>query len=258
MKKDIILLITLYVLCLPSARAGGTRVILFDKAHGELFSPSGSHPLDYSIFASLFKSAGYMVRTQNEAITAKSLDGVSVLVMSGAFKELTRFEIGVIVNYIRTGGNVLLLLHVSAPVARLTEQFGIIVSNATVYETEQGSQFDGKPYNFLISRFHPHPIFSGVKAMAVFGSWALLCEGNVAHILATTSSKAFADVTQNNRFDPQDPIQAFGVVASAEKHAGKLLVIADDAAFSNAFIEEADNIRVGRNIVEWLTVASKR
>jgi hypothetical protein len=235
-----------------------TKVVLFDKAHGELFSPSGSHPLDYSMFASLFTKAGYELKTQTGTITGEVLKRVQVFVMSGAFKELQPAEVSALVDYVQRGGSVILLLHVSIPVARLTEQFGIIVSNATVYETEGESQLEGKPYNFTVSRFHPHPIFSGVRKMAVYGSWGLMCEGNIARGLATTSPKAFADVTQNKQFDPEDPVQAFGIVASAEKGMGKILVIADDAVFSNAFINEADNIRVGGNIVEWLTPASKR
>ncbi|MEK9137929.1 MAG: DUF4350 domain-containing protein [Bacteroidota bacterium] len=257
MKEAFFFLWVLQILCVLPGTAAQPRVALFDRAHGELFGPTGSHPLDCSTFASLFKEEGYVIKTQDRAITPDALRGVSVLIISGAFKDLAVSEVDVIERYVRGGGNVIVLLHVSSPVARLTERFGIIVSNATVYETDKEAQIDEKPYNFFVSRFHSHPIVSGVKRMAVYGSWALMCEGKNARLLAMTSPKAYADITGNKKLDPEDPIQAFGIVASSETDAGKVLVVADDTVLSNGFITEVDNIRLARNIVRWLTPAKK-
>lgn len=239
-------------------QAGDPKIVSIDQAHGELFSPQLSRPLDYSHLARLFKKAGSTIRLQEQSVTPEALAGVRLFVVSGAFKEFTSFEIKTITDYVRGGGSLLVLLHVSAPLARLTEQLSIIVSNVVIAERDTTLQINGEPLNFRVRRFQPHPIFSGVHRVAVYGSWGLLAEGHSARTLALTSEKAYADLNKNHRWDPGDPIRSFGIVASVEAQKGKMLVIGDDALFNNMFITEEDNERFATNIIQWLMNAQSR
>lgn len=244
----LLLILTLTVLLY----GGDPKIVLIDEAHGELFSPQLSRPLDYSHLARLFKKAGLTIKLQEQSVTPEALVGVRMFVVSGAFKEFTPFEVRTIMEYIRGGGSLLILLHVSAPLARLTEQLGIIVSNVVIVERDTKLQIAHEPLNFYVNRFQPHPIFSKVRRVAVYGSWGLLAEGRFARTLALTSEKAYADLDKNRRLDPGDPTQSFGIVASAELQKGKILVIGDDALFNNIFITEGDNERFATNIIRWL------
>lgn len=221
---------------------------IFDLSHSEIFSPVKKGPLHYSDFYESLKKSGETVGVNNSKITAKTLEGVKTYIIAGPSKDLGRDEIEALRGFVNSGGNLLVLLHISSPVARLTEPFGIIVSNFVI--AEKTDTIKNQSQDFYVTRFNPHPITNGLKKIAVFGSWGLMAEGP-AKVLASTSDKAWADMNRNRSFDKDEPVQSFGVLAAAGLGNGKIVVVADDAPFANQFIGEAENRQLAENIMKW-------
>jgi len=219
----------------------------FDASHKEIFSASEEGPLNYSTFYRSLKEFGRV--TENaEPVTDLGLSELDVYVIAGPSEEFKMTEIQALVRFVHDGGNLLVLLHVSRPVARLTEAFGITVSNFVVNENRDTVK--GESRDFYVTRFTAHPVTGGLERVAVFGTWGLLAERGGA-VVAETSPEAWADLNRNRAFDEGEPTQAFGIIAAKEYGRGKVVIVADDAPFANAFINVGDNRALVDNVIRW-------
>lgn len=235
----------------PAAAASALNApgrTVFDGSHNEIFSPVNKGELDYSDFADMFKAAGSDVAVSSGSISAQSLEGVRTYVIAGPTKALGMHELDVMRSFVEKGGNLLVLLHISSPVAYLTEDFGILVSNFVLGEQE--GNIDGRAEDFLVTRFTPHPVTKGLKKIAVYGTWGLKAQTKATEV-ATTSDKAWADINRDRKYDEGEPIGKFGIIAVSGVGSGKVVVVADDAPFANRFLGEADNNRLAGNIIGW-------
>lgn len=233
----------------PEVATGPAKVV-FDTSHGEIFSPVKKGPLHYSDFTATIRKTGAKVSMNAEAISLKALEGVDTYIIAGPSKPVSRDEIAALSLFVQDGGNLLVLMHISPPVAQLTESFGILVSNFVIAEHE--GTIKGKSQDFYVAKMIEHPVTAGVGKIAVFGSWGLMAEGE-ASVLASTSEKAWMDLNRNRAFDHGEPIQSYGIVAAANSGAGKVVVVADDAPFANKFMKEAGNRRLAQNIIAWFS-----
>jgi len=230
------------------ARKAARGRTIFDMYHGEIFSPVETGPLNYSSFYEGFKKAGEDVSVSMVKISPESLKGVKTVVFAGPSRELWPDEIEALVRFVHNGGNLLVLLHISSPVARLTEPFGILVSNFVISQPD--NKIDGHSQDFLVKNLKKHPLTKGVKNIAVYGTWGLMTD-NMAKTVAATSPHAWADLNRNRTYDKNEPVQSFGIVGTRELGKGKVVVVADDAPFANRFIDKADNRRFSNNIIRW-------
>lgn len=237
-----------------SAVADRAAKVVFDTSHGEIFSPTKKGPLHYSNFTEGIKKTGATVAMNAEKITTKTLEGVDTYIIAGPSKQVTRDEVAALSLFVQDGGNLLVLMHISPPVALLTESFGILVSNYVIAEHE--NTIKGKPQDFYVAKMTEHPVTNGVGRIAVFGSWGLMTDAD-ASVIASTSEKAWMDLNRNRAFDHGEPIQSFGIVAAANPGAGKVVVVADDAPFANKFMKEAGNRRLAENIIAWFAVKKR-
>lgn len=232
----------------PALKAAASGKTVFDLGHSEIFSPVKEGELNYTIFHDALRQMGTEVGVNKEPITGSTLKGVGTYIIAGPIQPLTHGEVAALETFVKNGGNLLVLLHISFPVAELTSSFGIVVSNFTI--GERTDLIGGKSQDFFVTSFGQHPVTSGVKRIAVYGTWGLMAE-KPAKVVASTSDKAWADVDRNRAFDKGEPVQDFGIVAIAQPGKGKVAVVADDAPFANRFITEADNRRLADNIIEW-------
>ncbi len=230
----------------PAIAAKGRTV--FDASHKEIFSPVKKGTLDYSAFRDMLKASGAAVSVNKDKISSKALEGVGTYIIAGPSEDIGPDEIGALHAFVNKGGNLLVMLHISAPVARLTETFGVVVSNFVV--AEETGNIGAQPQDFYITRFTPHPVTEGLRKISVYGSWGLLVEG-AAKEVAATSDNAWADLNRDRKRDEGEPASKFGVVAVASYGAGKVVVVADDAPFANKFLKEADNTKLAGNIIKW-------
>jgi len=220
---------------------------MFDMAHKEIFSPVKTGELDFSEFAAMLEENG-RVETNTELLTPALLRGVDAYIIAAPSQELTVDDIAVLRSYVRLGGDLLVLVHIAPPIARLSESFGILTSNFIVAEGE--NTIGGEVQDFMVRDFNFHPVTDGLTEVAFYGSWALKAQGQ-GWSVASTSEKAWADLNRNRVKDEGEPTSSFGVVAVSRLGGGKVVVVADDAPFANKFIDEADNRKLADNIIRW-------
>lgn len=228
--------------------AGPNRVV-FDLSHGEVFTPTEAGPLNYSIFYNTFKEQGWDVGISKERISAKALKGVKTYVIAGPMKEVDDAEIEALHIFVKKGGRLIVLLHISTPAAQLCESFGILVTNFVIAEPQDN--IEGASQDFYVTRFVKHPVTDGLSKVAVYGSWGLMSGDHSAKIIARTSDKAWADTNRNRSQEPDEPVQEFGIIGVSEVGKGKVVIVADDAPFANKFINTVDNGRLAENIIGW-------
>lgn len=221
---------------------------LFDLSHSEIFSPVKEGPLNYTSFHDALKQSGEEVGINKERVTPARLARIKTYIIAGPIHPFSSEEISALESFVKKGGNLLVLLHISPAVAQLTNSFGIIVSNFTIGETT--GLIDNKAQDFFVTNFGPHPVTTGVEKLAVYGTWGLMTN-EPAMTVAATTAMAWADMDRNRKFDKGEPQQEFGIVAVTGFGKGKVVVVADDAPFANQFIGQADNRRLAENIIRW-------
>ena len=223
--------------------------ILFDTSHRVIFHPTSDKPLGLKGFTEIFKRMGDKVLIGNKTLKADSLKGVDVLVLPGSMTSYDKSEIDIIEDYVNNGGSLLVLLHIAPPLARVTERFGIVLSNMVI--SEKNNLIDKSSQDFYSRDIRVHPVTEGVKEIALYGTWGLLAEKG-ASILAATTPDAWGDANRNRVYDVNEPMAVIGVVAAAESGRGRIIVVADDAPLANAFLDMGDNRRLATNIASWL------
>ncbi|MFQ5427556.1 MAG: hypothetical protein ACE5EZ_01105 [Thermodesulfobacteriota bacterium] len=222
--------------------------VAFDMAHNEIFSPLKDDKLNYSAFYKGFQEAGGKTSVNERLVAPEVLQDLDTYVIAGPASPFITPEIMALQGFVHDGGSLLVLLHISSPVARLTESFGILVSNFVLSEGE--NLIEGKSQDFFVTDFAPSPVTKGLKKIALFGSWGLMAERG-ALVVARTSDKAWADLNRNRTQEPDEPVQSFGIVAVKEFGAGRVVVVADDAPFANSFETVGDNALLAENIINW-------
>jgi len=227
---------------------------VFDLSHAEIFSPVANGELDYTSFHDMIKAAGVTTAVNTETITPKRLSGVKTYVIAGPAMGFTEQEGAALRNFVKNGGNLLVLTHIAPPVAPITSMFGILISNFVV--AEQNNTIEGRSQDFLVTKFSGHPVTSGLEKIAVYGTWGLMAEPGKetknAAVVAATSEKAWADLNRNRALNEDEPVQEFGIIAVSGLGKGKVVVVADDAPFANKFLGQADNRKLAENIIGWL------
>lgn len=224
--------------------------VYFDVSHRVIFQPDSDKKLGLKRFVSLFEKNGDKVHIKAPNFNAPREARPDVLVLPGSMMAYSPKEINSIEKFVKEGGSLLVLLHISPPLAGVTKRFGIVLSNAVISDTE--NLIDGQSQDFYAKHISPHPVTEGVSSVAVYGTWGLLPEKD-ARVVAATSDNAFADFNRNRVRDKDEPKIKVGVVAISEYGKGKVVVVADDAPLANAFLDKGDNLKLAKNIVSWLT-----
>jgi len=231
-----------------TAKKTASFKVAFDLSHNEIFSPENTGRLHYSTFYKGFKDAGAKAGVNMRTITPEIMKDLDAYVIAGPASPFITPEIIALQGFVHDGGSLLVLLHISAPVARLTESFGIIVSNFVV--SEKKNTIEGRSQDFYVTDISASPVTLGLKKIALYGTWALLPERG-AEAVAKTSKEAWADLNRNRKKDKDEPTDSFAIVAVKKFGSGRVVVVADDAPFANAFINVGDNARLSRNIIKW-------
>lgn len=235
------------------SKAGERPVVLFDEGHGQKFLIEKSGPLDLSNLSELFKQKGLTVKSSSAKISDDVLSGASALVISGPFIPFSVEEIDSIVNFIKRGGRLCIMLHIGQPVVELLHRLEVDVSNGVIRERE--GVIEGETLNFHVTRLADHELNKGLKQFNIYGGWALMNIGDNAGVIAETGPTSWVDLNGNKRFSAGDAVQSFGVAVAGTIGKGRFVVFGDDAIFQNKFLDDV-NILLGKNLVEWLIEGS--
>ena len=251
-------MLTLAVLCAAlgvfGAPAHARTVVLFDEGHGQRFLIGGKGELDLSSFAAIFREAGCEVRSNSGPIDQAALNGVSALIISGAFTPLTSAEIEAIGKFLLKGGRLAVMLHIGQPVQGLLEKMGLQYSRGTVHESE--GTINGRSGDFTVVRFEPHALTNGLARLSTFGCWALKSNGkSSARVIARTGPQSWLDSDNNGVRSSGDLVGTQALAVAGELGAGAYVVFGDDAIFQNRFLK-AYNTEIAKRLARWLAPAA--
>lgn len=236
--------------CALSSIATAAPVILFDEAHKQPFKISGNAPLDLSSLAELYREKGFLVKENGELLSAGTLSTADVLVISGAFLELTKTELAAVIDFIEKGGGLAVMLHIAPPMRNLLHELEVDFTNGTLREVKQ--VIGTNPLDFVVSSFADHPVTTGLGGFSIYGSWALRGTAPNVMTLAQTSKHGWVDLDRNNKPSSADAMQEFAVMVGGELGKGRFVVIGDDALFQNRFLDEA-NKKLAVQMMDWLS-----
>lgn len=229
--------------------AAAAPMVVFDEGHGQRFVAGGDGPLDLSSFGEAIRSQGALVRSHAGPLTDASLEGVSALIISGAFAPFSADEIASVKRFVEAGGALALMLHVGPPMGQVLNAFGIDFSNGVIREHDD--TIEGEPLNFQVGSLLSHPLFDGVDRFELHGGWALVNFDERSQVIASTGPKAWVDLNGDGQPSIGDPVQAFGVVVAGTAGAGRFVAFGDDAIFQNRFLGEANRV-LATNLGRWL------
>ena len=244
------LLILWLLLGVLSPCALAAPVVLFDESHAQQFLIGKSGPLDLSELAKSYRDLGYEVQSAREKLTSEALAAVDVLIISGAFMPLHKDELRAVMDFIKGGGGLAVLLHIAPPVGDLLHELDVDFTNGTLRETN--GVIDGNPLDFWVSSLQPHPVTDGLSGFSIYGAWALLSTASHVKIVAETGERSWVDLDRNNRLSNYDVMQKFGVMAAGELGQGRYVILGDDAVFQNRFYD-SDNRALSTSILKWLS-----
>jgi len=246
--------ISLALLCVIAfltltAAAFAAPVVLFDEAHAQQFLIGKDGPLDLSGLAASYRANGFMVKNSAAPLTETELASVDLLVLSGPFRPLDPGEVAAVLDFIRNGGGLAMMLHIPPPALNLLRQLHVEVANGTLHE--EGAASDGNPLYIKVSRLADHPVTAGLESISVYGCWALRGAADHVETLAETGAHGWVDLDQDRQFTGADAMQSFGVLVAGHLGPGRYVVFGDDALFQNRFFDET-NRRLAINLVNWL------
>ncbi|TYO99219.1 hypothetical protein EDC39_10362 [Geothermobacter ehrlichii] len=239
----------LCLLMLPlSLRAAQKPVVWFDQAHGQAFRIDRQGPLHLTDFARLLIEQGSVAETSRQPLDSGMLDKAEALVLSGAFRPYSEAEIDAVMDFLRRGGRLAVMLHIAPPVGTLLHRLGVDFSNGVI--REQDRILGGDPLNFRVVDLAAHPVLAGLRGFNIYGGWALTNTGSGCRIIARTGPRAWVDLDRNRRLNRGDAMQRFGVAVAGTLGKGGFIIFADDAIFQNRFL--AANRRLAVNLARWL------
>jgi hypothetical protein len=225
-------------------------VILFDEGHGQPFHVRGNGPLDLSRLAERFAANGFEVRTTSGPLDAAPLDGVTALVISGAFRPLSSGELAAVQTFLNGGGSVALMLHIAPPLGGVLELLNVDYANGILHDSSLA--IDNNPQYIRVERLASHPLTQGLVDFAVYGCWALRGTAPSVEPVAWTSVQGWVDLVPDGRSGPGDARGPFAVAVAGHVAAGRYVIFGDDALFQNRFLE-GNNRLLAENLAHWLS-----
>lgn len=224
-------------------------VLLFDLSHREVFSPDDESPRGMKAAVRLLESSGFKVVENTEPFNAESLSSVNTVFIAGAMEELSKEEVAALKEFVNNGGNLLITIHVNFFVGSLLDSFDFMVTSSPISEEE--NTFHNNNKDFLVREIVEHPITEGISKISVMGAYGVKGKNDAVQELAFTSKNAWVDLNENGAKDNSDAVGKFCLVAAAEIGKGKVVVIGDDAVFSNMLMNGSENEFLLKNIVKW-------
>lgn len=228
------------------------KVMLFDTAHGEIFDLNDSQQMGYTKMRDFIVAKGYAIETNRSLFKDGVFDDADVVVLAGPMSKLNPQEKESLTSYVEKGGNLLITVHVSYFLTELANTLGLQLSTGVL--CQQSGSFEGQTKNFVADGISKHPVTDGVKGVALRGTWALQpLQGNThnANTVVSTSADSWVDINSDDMYDVGEPRGAYGVIGVSTVGKGKVIVIGDDAVFTNFTIDMVNNRTLFENIINW-------
>jgi hypothetical protein len=240
--------------------------ILFDTLHQNEIKIEGREPEAFSEFINMLRAEGHSVKFTEKPLY-EELPHTDLLIILFPQKLYTVVEIKSITNFVRAGGGLFLLgvwgnLYSSAEYLNaIADNFGIrfqsdrLTDPKHAYEEDvvfMGEVLDKRivPYFIKIRRFTKHPITTGIKEVGHYCGCSIAAPEHKA--LAWSAPTSFSDLDADRIVAGKEKCGKFITSAYAELGKGRVVCVGDVSVLSNKFINNADNKKLGLNVIKWL------
>ncbi len=242
------------------------QVITFIEGHGEA-SPFGKTTSDIKQFYKLLKDSGWQVVVQN--LTQHRLnDATDLLVIASSKQSWLPGEAAQVINYLKSGKNILLLMDPESEIPESISQFlGIQKAPGTLVDWRGYQSGTPHPAVLVIDKFEKHPVVAHLNQLLAF-PWASGIEKassfNEQRFRFVPLLKTHKGVWNEHHitaeslsFDEEqgEKQQVFSIAVSllGQKSQQKAIVVGDSHFLSDSAINNYDNLQFSLNLVSWLT-----
>lgn len=241
------------------------KTILFDLNHNEMLDIDFS---DFSDFSKLLQNLNLKIKkNENKDLTKKLLENVDLLVLGNPINDyFSNIEIKDIVNYVRTGGNLILVSEYGADYLQKTNlndiapKFGILFEKNLI--KEQNTNNHNRSSILHIQNFPKNNIINGLREVVIGGSCSLFLNKSAKPLLQTDQNNFWSEIFKNSSEEwIKDKEQQHTLAAYSEFGQGKVVAFGDIDIFcsdDNIGINTLDNQKFLHNIFTWLTEPVKK
>ncbi len=239
----------------------------FLTGHGER-SLEGQANFDLGLFGAELQKRGIHPQSLNLAKTGAIPDNSSLLVLTEPGVSLLPAEMQRITNYLKHGGNLLLLTDPERNALHpLLHHLGLKKLSGQLLSAQSSLYGVDNPGFILISQYPSHPVTTAFKDMTIFPGVAVLqntenSEFNL-HTLLQSDTQAWLEsdpATADSQFDADSQEQmgqldfAYSLTRTLKTGRQQRIIIIGDADFlSNAYLNNVGNLELGLRMIQWLT-----
>ncbi len=242
------------------------RWVTFLTGHGER-SPDGIANFDWGQFGKELDRRKIRAQTINLATMPAIPDNSALLVITAPAVPLLAGEIDLIKQYIRQGGNLLMLADPdNLQLAILQKHLGLHQLKGTIVDSRSKLYGIDDPSFVLVSEYAPHPITRGFQTITVYPVTAALEIGEETDFqteallssapqswteTGTMAGKILFDADSDEK---QGPLTfAYALTRDIDKKTQQRIVVVGDGDFlSNAYIGNVGNMDMGLRMINWL------
>ncbi|MHA1986477.1 MAG: Gldg family protein [Promethearchaeota archaeon] len=235
------------------------KTILFDTTHNEMLNIEDK---EFTEFLNLLNRIDVIVKKSEKAQLKKEmLKEIDLLVIGNPIDDFfSSVEVKVVVDFVRSGGGLLLLSEYGSDYLQKTNlndiagKFGINFEKNLIKEENQAN------HNFIstlhIVNFIKHRLTNHLREIKIGGSCSLFLSKDAKSLLQTNKnswSEVFNSSTE--QWLKEDEEKEQDVAAYTEFGKGKVVAIGDIDIFtadSNIGLQALDNQKFIENIINWL------
>jgi hypothetical protein len=240
------------------------KTILFDLNHNEMLTLGD----EFSDFLNILQNLNLKIKkNEDKDLTKKILEDVDVLVLGNPIDDyFSNIEIKDIVNFVRLGGNLMLISEYGADYLQktnlndLASNFGIIFEKNLI--KEQNSHNQNCSSILHIQEFPSHDIVNNLREMIIGGACSLFLNIGAKPLLQTSKNNIWSEIYNNNSEEwTKDKEQQHIIAAYSNFGQGKVIALGDIDIFcsdDHIGINSLDNHKFMKNTITWLIEPVKR
>jgi len=236
------------------------KTILFDLAHNEMLNMEDA---EFSEFLNLLKRMDIKIKkTENEHLKKNILSDVDLLIIGNPIDDyFSSIEVKYIVDFVRSGGGLLLLSEYGADYLQKTNlndisgKFGILFEKNIIKEIDKVNQNLSSILH--INDFPKHQITRHMREIVIGGACSLFLSKKAKPLFQISKHDAWSEVFNNitEQWVKEEEEKEQIIAAYTEFGQGKVLAIGDIDIFtndSNIGINSLDNQKFLQNVINWL------
>ncbi|MHA1477092.1 MAG: hypothetical protein ACTSPU_02735 [Promethearchaeota archaeon] len=240
------------------------KTILFDLNHSEMLTLDD----EFSDFLKLLQNLNLKIKkNENKDLTKKILEDVDVLVLGNPIDDyFSNIEIKDIVNYVRVGGNLMLVSEYGADFLQKTNLNELATNFGFYFEKnlikEQNSHNQNCSSIIHIQKFPSNDIVNGLREVIIGGACSLFLKKGAKPLLQTSVNNIWSEIYNNTSEEwTKDKEQQHTIAAYSNFGQGKVIALGDIDIFcsdDNIGINSLDNQKFLQNVINWLIEPVKR